>query len=370
MKNSHLLRFVFLVINILFISKYIIRLNYSPILFSVIYILIMLICFYLLDKLKDNKSKKKGKVFYVVFMLLIVLAISFFHIIQDPYLLQTDRWSAIHFFLQNLFNGEYPYLAETHLGGYGSPFPVWHSFHIPFFLLGNIALGMTFSFVLLSVVIVWFLESYMKALKYIILLTLSPAFWYEVVTMSDLLYNFILCMLIILVLHKKQITIKKKALGVAIICGLFMSTRLSVFIPLFLYLFPDFLKVDNKNKILFGLVSIAVFCITFLPFLFWDYNSLLFFQYNPFVLQTRQGSIFDIVILVVLLLIFSLKWKNNLYLCFSYIATVIFVIVSIAFLFDMLKNDFIYGLFSSRHDITYFNMALPFIVFVIANNER
>lgn len=60
----------------------------------------------------------------------------------DPYQIQVDRWSAIHNFINYLVHGRYPYMAPTHLGGYGSPFPVWQFLHIPFYYLNNVGLSL------------------------------------------------------------------------------------------------------------------------------------------------------------------------------------------------------------------------------------
>jgi len=64
-------------------------------------------------------------------------------------------------------------------------------------------------------------------------------------------------------------------------------------------------------------------------------------------------------------LFFALRWKGNLPLCCSYIAYSVVIFVSTSFLRRMINNDFDNHLFSASYDITYFNMALPFILFVI-----
>ena len=95
-----------------------------------------------------------------------------------------DRWSALYFPIKNLLNGIYPYIAQTHLGGNASPFPIWQLFHIPFYILGNV--GLSFFFVLAL-----FLWSIYRQWGYVCFLATSmlvfttPALWYEVAVRSD-----------------------------------------------------------------------------------------------------------------------------------------------------------------------------------------
>jgi hypothetical protein len=288
----------------------------------------------------------------------------------NPYAIHVDRWSAIHNFLHNLFQGLYPYSAKTHLGGYGSPFPIWQAFHIPFYLLGDVGLGMLFSIITLSIFLIWLFDNYLKAFLFNVLLAISPAFWYEVAVRSDLFYNFILCLIAITYIHKKRYSIQQHFLGLGILCGLFLSTRFSIVIPFAIYLFSDFIRSDIKQKFTFGAIIILVFIISFLPFIFWNFNTLFFFEYNPFILQTRQGSLLEVVLISSLGVFLSLKWKANILLCSSYISITLFILVSVTFLHRMISEHFVNGLFSSSYDITYFNMALPFIIFALASKDK
>ena len=121
-----------------------------------------------------------------------VIGLSFFLLaiflqyVVDPYSLQVDRWSAIHNFLAAMQQGDYPYGASTHLGGYGSPFPVWQILHLPFYFLGNVGLSI-FVVVLVFIGTLYHIHSNKVALMATILLFISPAFWYEIAvrTASD-----------------------------------------------------------------------------------------------------------------------------------------------------------------------------------------
>jgi hypothetical protein len=364
---NHIQRAIFLFTNGLFVAKYTARIGLNPYLTVLFYGFVILFVFWIVNKKTENINEKNAKLFFLILFLFLLSAILCLNYCINPLKLQVDRWSAINNFIHNLFQGIYPYAAHTHLGGYGSPFPVWQIFHIPFYLLGNIGLGMFFAIFCLGIFLIWYFENYLQSFVFLLFLAVSPAFWYEVAVRSDLIYNFIFCLIAIVFLYKKSYSIQNKSIGLGVLCGLFLSTRLSVFIPFALFLFPEFLVANLKSKIVFMLSSVLVFFLTFLPFILGDSHSVLFFKYNPFVLQTRQGSIIELILLLSMIYYFSIKWKNNLSLCFSYIAITIVVFVAITFFHRMILDNFTNDLFSSSYDITYFSMALPFVIFALTN---
>jgi len=284
--------------------------------------------------------------------------------------LQVDRWSAIHNFISYLFEGKYPYLAQTHLGGYGSPFPVWHFFHIPFFLLGNISFAFIFVILILAFSMVNNFKSHSKSLFYFVLLAISPAFWYEVTVRSDLLYNFLLCLVACSWVYNRNFKINENAISLGILCGLFLSTRLSTVIPFGIMLFSDFKNSTFSSQIKFFSSVIITLFVTFIPFIAWDLNSLVFFKFNPFILQTRQGTILEYLVLIILIIIGGIKMNRLLDKAYFYITLSIMVFVGVTFLHRMIIQQFENNLFSSYFDITYFNMALPFVIYLIVNENK
>lgn len=356
---------LYLTINALFIFKYSPRIGINP--FYVFILYSIFIGVFTLDTHFKTFRYKNEKLIYWLITAIVIFSIIILQYLINPYELQVDRWSAIHNFLTYLFQGKYPYSAHTHLGGYGSPFPIWQLFHIPFYLMGNVALAFVFILIILSVTLLSIFKSYRKSLLYILLLALSPAFWYEVAVRSDLLYNFLLCFILCTLIFLNKISIKKHPWALGILCGLLLSTRFSIVIPFAIILFSDFWYATLKNKFIFVLAGFLSFGITFLPFLLWDWNNLLFFKFNPFILQTRQGSLFELFLLLVLVIIFSINVKGSIINAFLFTALTIIIFVSVTFLHRMYNENFENGLFSSSYDITYFNMALPFIIFLIAN---
>jgi len=287
----------------------------------------------------------------------------------NPYELQVDRWSAIDHFLQNLFQGIYPYSAQTHLGGYGSPFPIWQIFHIPFYLVGNVGFSILFA-VILFIHSISKLYDLQRGAYAFLLLLLSPAFLYEVAVRSDLITNFLLVAAVIFYLRYKVVTIEKKGCFIAFISGLLMSTRLSAIIPLLIYYFREYIYSRWSMRIILPVIVISTFLITFLPFLLWDGEMLLFFEYNPFVLQSRQSHLSDLLLFIPLGIYLSLSWKGNFEKYTRNTAILLVVLVVVTFCHNMYENNNWNALFQSAYDITYFNMSLPFLISAIVVDKK
>lgn len=353
--NNKLYIVAYLAINILFILKY--GLRYfswsSSVLISIAYICFILLFFYLFKKVN----------FKVIFLPLVVafLLLVLLQYYIDPYQLQVDRWSAIHNFLKNLFSGIYPYSAQTHLGGYGSPFPIWQLLHIPFYWLGNVGLSV-FITVVVFIDAIRRLFDIKRAVFAFALLVLSPAFVYEVTVRSDLMTNFLLCAGLIMYFVHYKISLDNHFCFLAIFFGLVASTRLSAVIPFGVYFLYDFIRLGFRRQSLLILISLIVFVSTFIPFFLWDGEMLLFFEYNPFVLQSRQGNITDFIVFIPIGIWLSLSWKGSFSKYSFHTALLLILLVVITFIHNMYINNNWYELFESAYDITYFNMSLPFLI--------
>lgn len=356
---------LFLSINGLFVLKYVSRTSFHPVLLLALFCIFTSIILFSFPYFVKTLDKKKTNISIGLLCVFVTAGILLLHYFINPYELNIDRWSAIHSVIHNLFDGIYPYSAQTHLGGYGSPFPVWQLFHIPFYIVGNIALAMLFSFFILVFTLVRYLDDKKSALFYIVLLAISPAFWYETAVRSDLFYNFLLVFIVSVVIHKKKYKIDENPVLLGIICGLFLSTRLTVVIPFFMFFLSDFISSMWKNKITFLLSIFASFTASFLPLIFWDSETFIFFEFNPFVLQSRQGSILEFILIVPLSVFLAIRWKKDFIKLNAYTAYSMIILVVVVFLHRMITSNFANHLFSSAYDISYFNMALPFLIFSI-----
>ena len=141
-----------------------------------------------------------------------------------------------------------------------------------------------------------------------------------------------------------------------------MSTRLSALIPFIVYYFNEYIHSKWFIKVSFPLFVLLIFIVTFIPFLFWDKEMLLFFEYNPFVLQSRQGHLSDFLLFIPLGIYLSLIWKGNIGRYMYFTAILLIMLVIVTFAHNMYLNNNWNELFDSAYDITYFNMSLPFII--------
>ena len=354
--------FLYLLINVLFVDKYTMRITEWHFLCDALYLFFGIGLMLLVVWLQTCNWKFKPIVWslgimYIVSMIYIQFCI-------DPMTLQVDRWSAIHNFLYNLFHGIYPYAAQTHLGGYGSPFPVWQILHIPFYFIGNVGLSFFVALVLFLYVLAKF-ESPRVALTALLLIIFSPAINYEVVVRSDLFTNFLVICTLCEWLRHQEILLDKHLYCLAIIIGLCASTRLTAVIPLaYLYGYA-FLRLGLKKQAAFVGIVCLTFALTFLPFILWNGEQLIFFEYNPFVLQTRQGSPLVLVLFATIAIVWTIYKKDRLQYFYLQAGGLLTLLVLMTFTYNMIISGD-YHLYSSTYDISYFNMALPFYVCAIA----
>ena len=314
---------------------------------------------------KSADRLKYGRTLFwttIAVLVLMMLAVQYHF---DPMQNRVDRWSAIANPLTALFRGEFPYLAETHLGGNASPFPVWMVLHIPFWALGNVGLSEIVT-AAIFVYSVKMLGGYKAGTMATVLLALSVNLWYETAVRSDLISNFLLLCAFINMLTAKEITFDKHPYVLSIAAGLWLSTRISTAFPLFILFFPYWLKLPVGKKIMTVLLAAGTFCITFLPLVIWDADSLFFAENNPFSLQSRQGRPIDSVIMAAIAVVMALKWKGNFRLMTLLSAIILILVPQIAYGHNMYIYDNWQDIFSPLYYITYLDAALPFLITIIA----
>lgn len=362
--NVAFIVFIYLFVNCLFVFKYSMRLCNIPWGITIFYCLFIIVLSYFVfpHLLKITHPKRW---IWIIGGCALLGGIGLQYSI-NPFSLQVDRWSAIHFWIQNFFSGKYPYGAQTHLNGYGSPFPVWQFIHIPFYWMGNVALS---AFV---ACIAWIYTttktiSPKAGLINLLGLVLAPAFWYEIATRSDLMTNMIVSAIIVQWLLYKKYTLTNNTIKIGIIAGLLLSTRLISIIPLCVAFGYEFFMVPWLKKIKVLATGIGTFIATFLPFVFWKDSTLLFFQYNPFVLQTRQGN----SIIFIIWVIFACTWifiahKKSFHYSFS-TGVLLFVLITLAFISNIYKYSFESIFTSSTFDITYFSCVIPFVILYLSS---
>jgi hypothetical protein len=122
----------------------------------------------------------------------------------------------------------------------------------------------------------------------------------------------------------------------------------------------------KKQGIFLG-ISLLTFGATLIPFVLWKGSTLLFFEYNPFILQTRQGSGTALLIFIVIAVAITLYMKGDKQMRLPITGGLLTCLVTIAFLEKMWTENLWNELFAPTFDITYLSMALPFYLVEIAS---
>jgi hypothetical protein len=296
----------------------------------------------------------------VLALISIAIIVTLFSI--DPYSVRVDRWSAVTFFLDGLFRGDYPYGIHTHVGitNFPSPFPVWYIINLPFYFLGDVGTGLIFFLGLTAFCIRYFFDSYKKSFLFLILLFISPAYWWEIIVRSDSLSNALLVFCFIAWFSKKEYTLSGR-FGLAILfCSLLASTRLSALLPLALFFFKPWLNLPWKRKIIFPFALIAIIFLTFSPFIFWDTTTWIFFSRNPFMSETSVGNIYVLLLMILLGCVLAYRWQGmEQFLDFTSLFIFLFILCSqVSLLLTHGTNGTIFT--DVRYDISYFTLLFPY----------
>jgi hypothetical protein len=241
---------------------------------------------------------------------------------------------------------------------------VWQILHLPFYALGNVGLSM----IAVTVLFIWTvyrLYSARVASVVLILLSLSPAFWYEIAVRSDLMTNIMVSAIIVEWLMHRRIQLADHVLGIGILMGCMLSTRLVAIIPLCVVYGYAFLQMNWRKQCALILVVALVFVATFLPFVFWKGSTLLFFEYNPFVLQTRQGSMLALALFAIIAILITIYNRGDQRCLHITIGGLLTGLVVIAFVETMWVDHAWNALYTSKFDITYLSLGLPFYAMAI-----
>lgn len=350
---------LYVALNLLFILKYGSRLGATVVcLLSGAWMAwVVLLCWVL------NHVQRAQRVL-MVFCVVALVSLFVAQGLIDPYQIKVDRWSAIDHHLAYLLQGRYPYAAQTHLGGYGSPFPVWQWLHLPFHLLGNVGLSSLACMGLyLHSLCRW--RGVRTALSAGVLMVGSPAVCYEVVVRSDLMDNFMMVAAIVQYLIYYKVSLSRHLFGCAVLCGLMLSTRMSTAIPLFIFFLGQYVVLSWRKQLVFPLGVVLVFALTFVPYLLWS-SDLFLFEYNPFVLQTSMSRPSDALLLAPLVLAAAWWARGTEERYFASVALCLLAGVVVVFVHNMWIESNFTSLFTSRYDITYIDMSLPFLFTAIA----
>lgn len=354
--SQAVLVFIFLFVNDFFLLKYIPG-KYLTWIAMLAYPICILSLLYAVRK--SDFFKKVASIPGLLFATLPFIV--FLYVKVSPFSVTPDRWSALYYWSDNLLHGVYPYASRTHMGGYGSPFPIWQLLHLPFYLMGD----EIFAHVVMLVVLFFFLRKNRQTIMpglFAILLLLSPAYWWEVLVRSDLLNNMLLSLIVVVLLDNHKLAWKNRPFLMGVILGLLCCTRIFLFIPFLLYILPNMVSMSIVYKIRLVLGWLLGFVIPFVPIGLWNADMLLHFQYSPIILQIRQGSILTFGIGLVVVCLAAFTWKT-LYQYFIVASIFLFTFIVMMFVRRCFQEGFYTSVFQDSFDLSYFSIALPFVLY-------
>ncbi|MFI8380128.1 hypothetical protein [Leeuwenhoekiella sp. NPDC079379] len=315
-------------------------------------------------KFKPDQTLE-NRIFYGLVVLFFAVTI-YINVKIDALALQIDRWSAMTEGITAILNGTYPYSALDHLGGRTSNLPTLFLIGLPFYLLGDVGILQSFTFLIFTGIIYKLIKS--PAIRIVSLLLLISSFWYlyEIVVKSDLVSNTILVLASLVylfkILNKEGL---KKAILLGVLIAILVFTRLVFALPLGILFALPFAKasLSERFKFLLGFFTAAI-CLGAL--VFYTCPSLeVFYAENPFTLQNRQLPLWLSLLLAGLAIYFLSRLETVEQLIRnSFVALALPVVV--AFFIIVKDAGFEGAIIDSHFDITYFNLFTPFLVLYLS----
>ncbi|MDO4171195.1 MAG: hypothetical protein Q4D28_00610 [Prevotellaceae bacterium] len=285
----------------------------------------------------------------------------------EPLSVNVDRWSATTYFLDALFHGDYPYAVQTHIGNYSSPFPLWQYINIPFWLMGDVGLGLIAFLWMLAYGVRQFTQSTRSTFLYLLLLLCSPAYWWEVVVRSDGLSNAILVFCTIMIMCRRDITFTSRPVTTSVISGLVACTRLSAALPLGILLLRPWLWSSLRVKLL-STVIIAAICLFFLaPYMFWDGNAAIFMERNPFQTQTFQVSLPGLLLFAGSMAFVAWRKRPTMWMLGA-IPVVMLAFILTTMLWHNMYKPGVSIWTDGDFDVSYLTLSLPYTILLLTYN--
>lgn len=272
--------------------------------------------------------------------------------------------------IKALLNGEYPYTASDHMNGRTSNFPGLFLIGLPFYLMGNVGYLQVFSFILLSFTLYKVLKIN-EALKFIILLIISPAYWWEIFAISDLLSNIIIAFCFIgLVKQRYKDNILENSLLMGLTTSFLSLTRGIVAIPLILLVFGDFIKINFRDKVKYvsSFILLSILLIALVIMNCPDVETLK--KFNPLNLQTMYLPNYVNIIAILLPFYFSLKIKNFNNQYFQYCIYLLFLPPFLSFTITLYYIEFDTIIIKNKFDLSYLSFVSPFLIMEIVREKN
>ncbi|HEY4785591.1 MAG TPA: hypothetical protein VIH57_06060 [Bacteroidales bacterium] len=349
-----------ILINFLFAYKYLIRITPFALPFSMIYSVLNIPVYYFLQKQKiislDSSMLFWGTV--VVYVSLYLILFRYIKVEQ----LNVDRWSIIAGFWHNAFGGKYPYDAQSHMGNYPGPLPVYFLLSLPFYMVGEIGYLSLSGFICFT----WFTRkqgSSKDSFISLILLVSSVALFWEITVRSTVFINAVLFLIYLHWLTRIDINKTKQFLISAILGGLLLSTRSIFALVLVVYAIHAL-----KNKLIsfermfwWTTLLLLTLAVTFMPFLIFFFREFL--KMNPFLVQSEFLLPFwyaPILLCIAGLTGIICKQTNDLFFWTGMVFFSVFIIYALRL---CIIHGCVNAYLNSIIDLSYLLFSFPFLLF-------
>mgnify|MGYP000125437574 FL=1 len=350
----------YLFVNSLFVLKYV---PFNSFFSISTYVILLIGVLYLYLNIKV--SQRVYKILFWVVAFMFFLFTIFVNYYVDGTSLNVDRWSAMEVGVKAIMHNQYPYNIPDHMGQESSNLPILVIIGMPFYLLfGSVGYLQSFTFLLMTYFVFKKITTYQYRLLALFLLILSPSYLWEIYTKSDLFSNFIIILGFALMVMNEEIG-DKKVKWVSIWAGLLLMTRISAIIPLLILVLQPFFKLLSKQKIKFILIS----CITVFIVLFFFFRNAadleMIKNHNPILIQRLKQPFILSVLYIVIASLLSFYTKN-LHEKLAAAAGLLFIMILVLFVMSLVQYGFVNCIENSYFDLSFFNMSMPFIIFVLA----
>jgi len=269
---------------------------------------------------------------------------------------RVGRLPALREWLDAFLAGRFPYGTPAMPSG----LPVLFLLALPFHLAGNLGWLEVITVAAFGVVLLRLDPRDGAGWRPLAVLFVMPPFWYEVFVRSELLFNMVLALALILLAEARLRAdrIDGRFILVAALFGLVLSTRIVVALPWAAYAAYRFRRDILRGAAFAGLV-LAAFALTLVPFFLWD--PAAFLSRGPFAVQGRYLPL--PLAAAVLMTVTFLGWRaTSLRDVVFAVGIILLAVVAPPFAAATASSGFPDVLFADGFDIGYFILAVPWLV--------
>ena len=351
---------ILLFINFIFCFKYSLRYTEFGFYIATILLVIQFLIFKYGDKISLSNKLKKIICYCFLFFLVGLVIISHFAIPLES--LNVDRWSVISSFLTELYNGNYPYYAKSHMGNFPGPMPVYFLIAAPFNEIGELSILSSLGYLFITTLVIIKVKK-IENIKFLLFYFFTSLFMiWEITARSNIFTYSFFALLVLNEFINLDNKNNLKFYGLAILTGLMLSTRSVYILPYIIFFLSSLInnEITFKRLFLFLLVALIAFTSTFIPFVYFFPSD--FFKMNSFIIQSSfLVPKFYILIFIAISVLLSFWVKNKTDKLF-YSGFSLFIAILIYSIYHVVNYGIEVSFFKSKIDISYYILCLLFLI--------